>query len=139
MGFLDKFLKGLGFEDEEPKTNQVKKKKKVRKEKIKTNNSGYASFDLNEEEQTKEEIKEEKITENKEQQQTSGSFSIIKVTTQVEVQAVVDKIKLGENVLINLTGMSGVDITRSLDFLTGVVYALDKTMQKVDGNVYLIQ
>ena len=141
MGFLNKFLKGLGFEDEENSSKQVENKKKVKKEKIKTNNSGYASYNLNQEEKPKEVEVDQEVTAQVEdtELQPSGGFSIVKVKTQVEVQGVVDKVKRGEKVLINLTGMSGVDITRSLDFLTGVVYALDKTMQKVDGNVYLIQ
>ena len=142
MGFLNKLLKGLGFEDEE--VEKPVKDKKIKKEKIKTNGSSFASYDLNYEDQK---IEKNKIEESnavapqsvEESHQSDGGFSIIKVKSQVEVQGIVDKIKNGEKILINLTGMSGTDIIRSLDFLTGAVYALDKIMQKVDGNVYLIQ
>ena len=141
MGFFNKFLKGLGFEDDDTQNQEITAKKK-KKEKVK-NNSMYASFDLNEPEQKKEDKKEEEIENiNVSEQkvlQTDSAFSIIKVKSQVEVQNVVEKIKNSERVLINLSGMSGADITRSLDFLTGAVFALDREMQKVDGNVYLIQ
>ena len=143
MGFFNKILKGLGFEDEEENTRSNAKAEKKKKEKVKVNNNVYASFDLNEEEISQKQ-KNEKVNEPVQETitepvQTESSFSIIKVKSQVEVQDVVVKIKSGERVLINLSGMSGADITRSLDFLTGAVFALDKTMQKVDGNVYLIQ
>ena len=139
MGFLNKLLKGLGFEDEEHNSVKVENKK-VKKEKVKSKNSGYATFDLNEEDKVNKIEAENNGKQNpKEEQQSEGGFCIIKVKTQVEVQGIIDKIKNGERVLINLTGMAGADITRSLDFLTGAVYALERTMQKVDGNVYIIQ
>ena len=81
-----------------------------------------------------QEVKEEKpVTVS-----TSTSLDIIKVTNQVEVQKVVDKLKNGEQVIVNMSGLSSNDLTRSLDFLTGAVYALNRSMQKVDEAIFII-
>ena len=69
---------------------------------------------------------------------TSTSLDILKVTNQVEVQKVVDKLKNGEQVIVNMSGLSPNDLTRSLDFLTGAVYALNRSMQKVDEAIFII-
>lgn len=143
MSFFSKLLKGLGFEEDEQE--QKPKQPKVKKEKPKPVIN--ASFDLEKEDIEKPEPIEEKNIETQEEtkiveeQQPSTSFSldIIKVTNQVEVQDVVTKIKKGERVIINMSALSGADLTRSLDFLTGAVFALDKAMQKVDNSIFIIQ
>lgn len=143
MSFFSKILKGLGFEEDEEKPTKPEKqpKEKVKNKKLKPN---FATFDLNQEDDLS--VKQEtKIEENKEeivkeeQPIKTASFDIIKVTNQVEVQNVVNKLKNGEQVIINMLALSEVDLTRSLDFLTGAVYALDKSMQKVDDAIYIIQ
>ena len=136
MGFFNSFLKGLGFEDEEePKKVKVKEKKDKKEKKV------TASFDLNKFEDEaldkKEEVEETTVEEQT--PNTQNAFEIVNVSSQVEVQEVVNKLKRGDKILINLSKLSGSDLTRSLDFLTGAVYALNLGMQKVDGMVYLIQ
>lgn len=144
MSFFDKILKGLGFEGEENLEEPVKTKV-VKEKKKKTDKSFNASFDLNkldefEEKLKKEEQKQENISEVKQEtKQGSSSFDIVNVSTQEEVQAAVDMIKHGHKILINMSQIKGGDLTRSLDFLTGAIYALNLTMQRVDGSVYLIQ
>ncbi len=136
MGFFNSFLRGLGFEDEEETPKAKVKEKKDKKEKKVT-----ASFDLNKFEEETLEKKEDKEEQPTEQQANGaqGSFEIVNVSSQVDVQEVVNKLKKGDKILINLSKLSGNDLTRSLDFLTGAVYALNLGMQKVDGMVYLIQ
>ncbi len=147
MSFFSKILKGLGFEEEEEKTPKKEKKVKVKEKKEKLT-PNFASFDLKNEEnivENKEKIAgqelEENVEENKtEQIETSAStLDIIKVQNQVEVQKIVDKLKRDEKVIVNMLALSETDLTRSLDFLTGAVYALDKTMQKVDEAIFIIQ
>lgn len=143
MSFFSKLLKGLGFEEDEQE--QKPKQPKVKKEKPKPVIN--ASFDLEKEDIEKPAQIEEKIIEPQEETRvieeqkstTSFSLDIIKVTNQVEVQEVVTKIKKGERVIINMSALSGADLTRSLDFLTGAVFALDKAMQKVDNSIFIIQ
>ena len=87
-----------------------------------------------EEKKVEEVIKEEKpVTVS-----TSTSLDIIKVTNQVEVQKVVDKLKNVKQVIVNISGLSSNDLIRSLDFLTGAVYALNMSMQKVDEAIFII-
>ena len=69
----------------------------------------------------------------------SNHLEIINVKSQVDVQSVVDVLKNGEKVLINISGLKSTDVVRSLDFLTGAVYALGRVMQKVEDAIYLIQ
>ena len=143
MSFFSKILKGLGFEEDEDKTTKQPKPAKVKekKEKLKPN---FASFDLNQEPVVEEPVKEETAVANMQTEEVntaitqSSSLDIIKVTSQIEVQKVVDKIKNDEQVIVNMLALSQSDLTRSLDFLTGAVYALNKTMQKVDEAIFII-
>lgn len=145
MSFFSKILKGLGFEDDEQTPKEPKlEKKKDKKEKLKPD---YASFDLKQEvppqnvnsQETKDEQDEGTQNASFKQNTANALLDIIKVSSQVEVQNVVNKLKNGERVIINMLALSSADLTRSLDFLTGAVYALDKTMQKVDNAIYIIQ
>lgn len=141
MSFFSKILKGLGFEDddEEQKPKPVKQKKEKSK-------PVRASFDLTTEEVAPKEPEPQPQEQQQQpsqpqtiQQQPSFNLDIIKVQSQIEVQNVVKKIKNGERVIINLSALNEQDLTRSLDFLTGAVYALDKAMQKVDNSIFIIQ
>lgn len=141
MGLFSKFLKGLGFEDEEEKPEKSKVvKSKEKKDKLKPD---FASFDLKNDSNadlTKVEEKEQPKEEPKEPIfDTTTSLDIIKVNNQVEVQKVVDKLKNNEKVVVNMLALSQGDLSRSLDFLTGAVYALNKSMQKVDNAIFIIQ
>ena len=69
---------------------------------------------------------------------TTG-LEIISISSQVEIQNVVTKLKNGQKVIINLEKLPKEDVTRSLDFLTGAIFALGLSMQKIDSNTYLIQ
>ncbi len=140
MGFFNKILKGLGFEDEEEVTPKQKPKdKKVKKENV------TASYDLDKytdlekfenEEKSEKEVQE---TEAVETQTTSLDFELIKVKSQVEVQQVVQKIRSGQSILMNVEQLSTIDLTRSLDFVSGAVFALGLKLQKVDDKLYLIK
>lgn len=141
MGLLDKLLKGLGFEGEEEQIPKEPKKTKEKKQK----QSVTASFNLNDDEVMEEkiepvieEINEESVDNNK-TSETSLDFELIKLNTQVDAQNVIKMVKEGKRVLINIENLSPADITRSLDFITGALFALDKTMKKVDEKLYLIQ
>lgn len=137
MGFFNKILKGIGFEGEE---EEISEKQKVKKQK--NNNNVTASFNL----QELTEDGENKIQENVQENDSSQTditpnlgIEVIKLLNQTDAQSVVLKIKNGQKIIINLENLSGVDITRSLDFLTGAVYALNLSMQKIDEKIYIIQ
>ena len=135
MGFFNKILKGLGFEDEEEPVKSEKKprQKKVRKTSV-TASYNLDNYSVKENKVQKEQIKEETTNENS----SPLEFELIKVYSQIDVQNVVNKIKANQKVLLNIENLTNADVTRSLDFILGAVFALDLTMQKVDEKLYLI-
>lgn len=55
-----------------------------------------------------------------------------------EVQVLVDHMKANRPVIVSLEGLDG-DLARSmLDFVCGAAYALEGSMQKVSGNIFLV-
>lgn len=144
MSFFSKILKGLGFEDEEEGATKPQKqsKQKVKKAKL---NSDFATFDLNKLNQEQEKpapvANEQPLPQTEQTSVTlnSNSLEIIKVENQVQVQQVIDKVRLGEQVIVNMSALSSADLARSLDFLTGALYALQKPMQKIDEAIFVIR
>ena len=134
LSFFNKILRGLGFEDEE---EDMPKKQKVKEKKVKKENV-TASYDLGKladfEENAQIQVEEPQENTN----QPSLDFELVKVKSQIDVQSVVQKIKQGQKVLINIEQLSQTDTTRSLDFVSGAVYALGLNMKKVDEKLYLI-
>ena len=104
MGFWNSFMKTLGFESEKNEENSEKiEQPKVVERK--------AEFDL------KNMPSEEKIKQ----------FS---PSTQVEIQDIVDILKKGECVCVNLQNMGSASYIRSLDFLSGAIYVLNGKIKK---------
>lgn len=128
MGFLDKILKGLGFEgDEEP----AKKPPKP----VKDNTYSGVGVEFNFKQPPKPEIEE--TIEDEEQESNSG-VTMKTPTTQKEVQDIIDNIRNGGCIIVNLTGFSASDRIRALDFLAGALYTLGGKLQPLEGNLYLI-
>ena len=134
MGFFNKILKGLGFEDEE---EEIPKKQKVKEKKVKKENV-TASYDLGKLAEFEENLQTKVEEPQENNNQPSLDFELVKVKSQIDVQSVVQKIKQGQKVLINIEQLSQADITRSLDFVSGAVYALGLNLKKVDEKLYLI-
>ena len=55
-----------------------------------------------------------------------------------EVQKLIDYLKAGESVMLNLDGISDEEAQRMLDFSSGAVYALSGSIQRVSGNIFLL-
>ena len=55
-----------------------------------------------------------------------------------EVQRLIDYLKQGESVMLNLDSMSDAEAQRMLDFASGSVYALNGSIQRVSGNIFLL-
>ena len=55
-----------------------------------------------------------------------------------DVQKIVDLLKQGESAIINLDGISDDEAQRMLDFVSGAVYALNGSTQRVSGNIFLL-
>ena len=55
-----------------------------------------------------------------------------------EVQKLIDYLRAGESVMLNLDGISDEEAQRMLDFSSGAVYALSGSIQRVSGNIFLL-
>lgn len=55
-----------------------------------------------------------------------------------EVQKLIEYLKNGESVMLNLDGISDEEAQRMLDFASGAVYALGGSIQRVSGNIFLL-
>jgi len=55
-----------------------------------------------------------------------------------EVQHLIDYLKQGESVMLNLDNISDSEAQRMLDFASGSVYALNGSIQRVSGNIFLL-
>ncbi len=111
MGFWNSFMKTLGFEGEKNEENS---------EKIETPKvvEHKAEFDL------KNMPSEEKIKQ----------FS---PNTQVEIQNIVDILKKGECVCVNMQNLENTSYIRSLDFLSGAIYVLNGKIKKNGEKTYI--
>lgn len=116
MGFFDKFLKAIGFEnvDEEQKEEKQKKQKKT-----------SAKFDLR-----NKNIKEEK--------QEQKSIEVNTPKEQADVEKIALSLASGENMLVNLSNFSEEDKIRALDFLSGCAFVLKFKIKQIEENLYLI-
>ena len=55
-----------------------------------------------------------------------------------EVQRLIDYLKQGESVMLNLDNITDAEAQRMLDFASGSVYALNGSIQRVSGNIFLL-
>lgn len=113
MGLINSFLKGLGFEGN-PSTKPTKNKEE-------SNNTAYnsagANFDLTALQEKKEII-------------------VFTPKNEVEVQELVDKLKNGEDVTVDLQFLQEKELIRALDFMSGAIYVLNGKIKKVGNKTY---
>lgn len=55
-----------------------------------------------------------------------------------EVQNIIDFLRQGESVMLNLDSITDEEAQRMLDFASGAVYALSGNIQRVQGNIFLL-
>lgn len=100
-----------------------------------------------------EEVYDEEMTEHEESQRKeakdrgkllsisnnskSVKMVIIEPTSFEEVQAIVDHLKNKRAVILNLEETDKIMARRIADFIGGAIYALEGTMQKVSGSIFL--
>ena len=138
MGFFDWVMHGLGFENTE---KPEKKKKRDKKTKQVDQDDKYANFNLH-----------EKVAgsgvQNNSNSNTSqfGNFGIqansniimVEPKSYGEIQQVVDYLKQGQTVAVNLEGLSSTDMDRILDFLSGAIYGLNGSIHRWNGDLFLL-
>ena len=136
MGFFDWVMHGLGFEETE------KKEKKAKKDKHNKNGEEdkYSNFNLHEQ-------IEGRATQNVSSNQSAGfNFGIqsnsniimVEPKSMSEIQQVVDYLKQGQTVAVNLQGLSSTDMERILDFLSGAIYGLNGSIHRWHEDLFLL-
>ena len=129
MGFFNWIMSGLGIEgDKKKKTTQVATEDK------------YANFNLH------ERVKGE--TENAESFsatsfnnfgiQSESNIILVEPKSHKEIQQVVDYLKQGQTVAVNLEGIAQADSERILDFLSGALYGLDGSIHRWHGDLFIL-
>ena len=137
MGFFDWVMHGLGFENTETKEKKNKKDKRTKKV---DQEDKYVNFNLH-----------EKVAGSTTQTTPSvnaglGSFGIqsnsniimVEPKSYGEIQQVVDYLKQGQTVAVNLEGLSSTDMDRILDFLSGAIYGLNGSIHRWNGDLFLL-
>lgn len=134
MGFFDWVMHGLGFETTE-------KKKKDKKTKNGSEEDKYANFNLHEKIESKNPVAPQSAPA-----QNFGNFGIqaesniimVEPKSMSEIQQVVDYLKQGQSVAVNLEGLSSADMERILDFLSGAIYGLNGSIHRWHGDLFLL-
>ena len=124
MGLFDWMMHGLGFETTTKKEKKNKKNAEADK---------YADFNLHEKVGG-----DNTTTENMNANrgftgfgmQTESNIIMVEPKTQKEIQQVIDYLKQGQSVAVNLEGIADTDRTRILDFLSGAIYGVDGSIHR---------
>ena len=132
MGFFDWVMKGLGFED--------KGKKDKSKTKTEVQDDKYADFNLH------ERVAGETNSISSMQTANFSSFGLqaesniimVEPKTHKEIQQVVDYLKQGQSIAVNLEAIADSDRMRILDFLSGAIYGLNGSIHRLHGDLFLL-
>ena len=130
MGFFDWVMLGLGFETD----------KKNKKSKEVVTEDKYANFNLHE-----KVAGETNTAESVPSMNAFGGFMqpesniiMVEPKTHKEIQKVVDYLKQGQSVAVNLEGIADNDRERILDFLSGALYGINGSIHRWHGDLFLL-
>lgn len=131
MGFFNWVMHGLGFED---------KNGKSKKSKTAVADDKYANFNLH------EPVAGENTTTTPNMVQSGLNFGLqpesniimVEPKNQKEIQQVVDYLRQGQTVAVNLDAISNADQDRILDFLSGAIYGLNGSIHRWYGDLFLL-
>lgn len=133
MGFFDWVMHGLGFEDKGKKDKSKSKTTVAEDDK-------YANFNLHERVQgeTNTPTSLNATTFNSFGLQAESNIIMVEPKNQKEIQKVVDYLKQGQSVAVNLEAISNEDNQRILDFLSGAIYGLNGSIHRWHGDLFLL-
>ena len=131
MGFFNWIMNGLGFEGDNKKK---KKSTEVARE------AKYAKFNLDErvkgETNTAESFAATSF--NNFGIQSESNIILVEPKSHKEIQQVVDYLKQGQTIAVNLEGIAQADSERILDFLSGALYGLDGSIHRWHGDLFIL-
>lgn len=133
MGLMNWFMRGLGVETEEKGEDKKKSKASSQQE------TKYANFNLHE--------KDDGLS--KAEQPASMSFGgfgvntesniiLVKPKNKKDIQEIVDYLKQGQTVTMDLGEIADDDRGRILDFLSGAIYGLSGSIHQLQGDLFLL-
>lgn len=125
MGLFDWVMHGLGFEGKDKKVKQAEPDK-------------YSNFNLHERvgEQTETSLPNPAF--NSFGMQPESNIIMVEPKTHKEIQQVVDYLKQGQTVAVNLEGIASTDSERILDFLSGAIYGINGSIHRWHGDLFLL-
>ena len=131
MGFFDWVMRGLRFDD---------KKKKDKKAKTIVQDDKYSNFNLHEriEGETSQPSFSTGANFNAFGLQPESNIIMVEPTTHKEIQQVIDYLKQGQSIAVNLEGIADEDRMRILDFLSGAIYGLNGSILRWHGDLFLL-
>lgn len=139
MGFFDWVMHGLGFEGEKKKDSKKDKSTKIAVQ----DDDKYANFNMHE----KVGVESEKTETSQPSAfsalngfglQAESNIIMVEPHSQKEIQQVVDYLKQGQSVAVNLENISDAESERILDFLSGAVYGLNASIHRWQGDLFLL-
>ncbi len=151
MGLFNWLMKGMGFEGEDADQNNNASNSSEQKEKKRKRKKEEVAVDM-------ETTDRNTYAANPDQFNTAGRYDMgatylgqqnmggygtknvmfVFPKNYNEVQKLVDYLKQGESAILNLDGISDDEAQRMLDFVSGAVYALNGSTQRVSGNIFLL-
>lgn len=133
MGFFDWVMRGLGFDD---------KNKKEKKSNTAVNGDDkYSNFNLHERVEGETGVMSSLPTStnfNSFGLQPESNIIMVEPTTHKEIQQVIDYLKQGQSIAVNLEGIADEDRMRILDFLSGAIYGLNGSILRWHGDLFLL-
>ena len=139
MGLFNWLMHGLGMEDTGKKEKKFKDDKRT---KVVDDDKKYENFNLHEK---IEEANTKTINSNSSLNnfanfgiQTNSNIIMVEPKSHSEIQQVVDYLKQGQSVAVNLEGLSSGDMERILDFLSGAIYGINGSIHRWHGDLFLL-
>ena len=132
MGFFNWVMNGLGFEAGEKKEKKGKS--------VQVAEDKYANFNLHEKPASEKNVTTNAIATNFNSfgMQTESNIIMFEPKNFKDIQQVVDYLKQGQSVAVNLEGIAQGDSERILDFLSGAIYGLNGSIHRWHGDLFLL-
>jgi cell division inhibitor SepF len=133
-GMFEKFLNLFGFEAEEVTDEPGRAE---REEPAPRRERNYREADPGEREKERDKERERGKLVTLASSSKVAKMIIVEPNNFEEVQTIVDHLKNRQTVILNLEETDKTTARRIADFLGGAIYALDGSMQKVSGSIFL--
>ena len=80
---------------------------------------------------------ENKTTTKKINRKVDASICLVQPVSYQEAKEIGDEIKLGKGIILNLHNLSNEDGVRVIDFISGIVHAVEGTVKKIAVNTFI--